>query len=143
MADPVCPDEGIQRNVTLGQPPGVLQGSRRRVDVLGRDPVFQQMQQRGDVPLDAGPEKFDDDVVPAKLGDAQDQPLTDVLTDGHEPAIDCRGHARQSAIDRVAAAVHRTMLGAATRPDATVSTTAQRRSGVSCPQPDGAVRHSP
>jgi hypothetical protein len=65
------------------------------------------------------------------------------LADGHEPAIDCRGHARQSAVDRVAAAIHRTMLGAATRPDASVSTTAQRRSGVSCPQPDGAVRHSP
>jgi hypothetical protein len=112
VTHPIGAHQRLQRHVALGEPPRVLERGRRCVDLLGPDPVLQQMQQRRDVALDARGQQLHDDVVAPQFGDRLHHLRPDVLADLDQPDVDLGRHSGQQPVDGGAAAVHRVMLGA-------------------------------
>ena len=110
MPDAVGPDEGDDRHAALGQPAGVLDRGGRRLEIVRDESVFEHVQERGHVLLDAGIEQLLDDVVAAEFRDVAGQQQPDVVAEVEELPSRGRPHGGQLAFRGVAPAVHQVIV---------------------------------
>jgi hypothetical protein len=99
LAQPIGPDQGVDRHAVLGQPAGILQRRSRRLDSFHRDVVTQRVQQGVDISLDAGAQQFDGAGIAAQFGDRLLKGTTDGRRQLHEAVVHLHGGLGHEAAD--------------------------------------------
>jgi hypothetical protein len=106
VTDPVSTHQGDGRHPALRQHPGVLHRSRRGTDLVRNEPMFENMQQRCDILLDAGVEELFDDLIAAELRDVLGQQCPDFGAKFRQMSSDRRRDCGQLGSDSGVPALH-------------------------------------
>ena len=69
LPEPVGPDQGVDGDAPLCEPPGVFDGRGWRLDLVDTDAVLEDMQDGVHVSLDARPQQLKDPLVAFKFLD--------------------------------------------------------------------------